>query len=333
MRPHDRKVENTPQDIAMAKKSRKDECAIPTKPSIDAIKQVAIEKPNHRHKEISEYVEWQCNKGRGRKKKIKVRHLEKIKAEVVFGREHIVWDVHTDEPSRWWVITAPTNLYSQELFPSLDYTLSFHVGVMARVGSRDAKNAPEGSKSRLRSTWRRWENATDAIDTATEPEDFQAIGVMCREALIELCKGLQNEVIVPPDVERPKSSDVTNWSALIAAHYAGGARNAHIRSYLRTATKETWQLASWLTHSASASLHEAHMVLDATFNAISMITTAVMNFEAGAPESCPICKSYRIVPVFEPDMNLDPPYINVCEACDWNSYDGAQEGSEKRGNE
>jgi hypothetical protein len=32
----------------------------------------------------------------------------------------------TDE-GRWWVITNLTNLYSQTHFPSLDYTLSFHI--------------------------------------------------------------------------------------------------------------------------------------------------------------------------------------------------------------
>jgi hypothetical protein len=45
------------------------------------------------------------------------------------------WDVHTTG-DRYWVITNPTNLYSQQLFPSMDYTLSFHVGVTARMVAR-----------------------------------------------------------------------------------------------------------------------------------------------------------------------------------------------------
>ncbi len=52
------------------------------------------------------------------------------------GRDHDVWDVHTDK-DRWWVVTNPTNLYSQTLMPSLDYTLSFDVGLMARNGRLD----------------------------------------------------------------------------------------------------------------------------------------------------------------------------------------------------
>jgi hypothetical protein len=39
---------------------------------------------------------------------------------------------------------SPTKLYSQHYFPSLDFTLSFHIGVMARVIAlqRGAPNDP-----------------------------------------------------------------------------------------------------------------------------------------------------------------------------------------------
>lgn len=169
------------------------ECHSQNKPvPLAAIQKGVLAEPDHQSKEIVEYVQWQLNKGSD--KENKVTHLEKIKSEVVFGTEHVVWDVHTDEPGRWWVITSPTNLYSQVEFPSLDYTLSFHVGVMARVASRDAKKAPDQRKERLRSTWRRWENAAESLDQAEEREDFQSIGMMCRETLIELVKSLQHEV-------------------------------------------------------------------------------------------------------------------------------------------
>ena len=35
-----------------------------------------------------------------------------------------------------FVYNPLTNLYSQRHFPSLDYTLSFHIGLMARLRSR-----------------------------------------------------------------------------------------------------------------------------------------------------------------------------------------------------
>src|SRR3546814_16380702 len=87
------------------------------------------------------YIEWQWNKKReheleetGNTELVEefVQHAEKIKTERVMGTDYSVWDVHTNL-NRWWVITNPTNLYSQVLMPSLDYTLSFHIGLMARV--------------------------------------------------------------------------------------------------------------------------------------------------------------------------------------------------------
>ena len=72
-----------------------------------------------------------------------VIHLERVASERVFGTKHDVWDVHTDK-GRWWVLTDPTNLYSQRDFPSLDYILSFHVGLIARLASKDNRKSASG---------------------------------------------------------------------------------------------------------------------------------------------------------------------------------------------
>ncbi len=287
--------------------------------SLAAIQKGAIQEPEHQRDQIAEYVEWQVNKGTDNNHK--VVHLERMKSETVFGTEHVVWDVHTNEPGRWWVITEPTNLYSHHEFPSLDYTLSFHIGVTARVASRDAKTAPATRRDRLRSVWRRWENAVDAIDTAREAEDFQAVGMKCRETLVDLAKALQRNVEVPEGQEKPKAADFVGWFTLISQHYARGQRNEHIRSYLKVNSKETWQLVNWLTHTSKASPHEAHLAIDATSNLLGMTTLVVMHAEALPPTTCPTCNSYRVVAVYEPDLGLDPPYVNLCESCGWNSYE------------
>lgn len=272
-----------------------------------------------RKKDIIEYVEGQLNKGAGIEQR--VTHLEKFKSEVVFGEEHVAWDVHTDEPGRWWVITGLTNLYSQKEFPSLDYTLSFHIGVTARVTSRQAKQAPDELKDRFRSTWRRWENAAEALDESKEPEDFQAIGMMCRETLLELIKSLQHEIPASTEDKKPKAADFVGWSELIVAHFTAGQRNKHIRSYLKTSAKESWHLVNWLTHTSKASLYEAHLAHDATASLLSIFSIVAVKGEGAAPETCPKCKSYRVVSVFQPDLGLENPYVNFCESCDWNTYD------------
>lgn len=282
-----------------------------------AVRRLALKEPDHQREAISEYVEWQVNKGA--ETDYKVIHLERIKAEVVLGTEYVAWDVHTDEPGRWWVITSPTNLYSQQEFPSLDYTLSFHVGVMARVGARDAKKAPASQKDRLRSTWRRWETAAGAIDFAREAEDFQAVGMRCRETLVSLAKTLQKDVKLPAAVEAPKAADFLGWFPHITDHFARGPRNERIRSYLKAAARATWQLVNWLTHTSKANLYEAHLALDATSNLLGLTTMAVMQAESDVPQTCPECSSYRMASVYEPELGLEPPYVSLCESCGWNN--------------
>lgn len=302
----------------MPKKS-KTPCTIPETPTIEAMQHVAFQEPDHERDEVAEYVEWQSNKSE--KKKISVTYLERIKSETVFGTEHVAWDVHTDEPSRWWVITGPTNLYSQELFPSLDYTFSLHVGLMARVSSRDAKRAPSRDGRRLRAAWRRWETATEALDNAKEAEDFQAVGMRCRETLVALVKSLQKAVVVPAGEDSPKAADVKGWFKYIALHYAPGSRNEHVRSYLRSTSAETWQIVSWLTHTSTAGLHEAQLALDATSSLLTITSRVVMKSEAQTPASCPTCGSYRIAAIFDPEIPRDPPYLSLCQLCGWHDLD------------
>lgn len=302
--------------------TRKSECTIPHTASVDAIRSVTLPEPDHQRQEIVEYVEWQINKGADSDNK--VVHLERIKSEVVMGTEHVAWDVHTNEPSRWWVVTGPTNLYSQEQFPSLDYTLSFHVGVMARVASRDAKKAPQTIKDRLRGTWRRWETAVESLDLAKEAEDFQAVGMRCRETLVSLAKALQKQTPPAKGTEPPKSADFLAWMSLILDHHASGSRNEHIRSFLKNSSKDTWQLVNWLTHTSRASLHEALLALDATSNLLGMMSRVVIRAEAAPPLTCPKCGSYRVASVYEPDLDLDPPYVNLCESCGWDNTSAAE---------
>jgi hypothetical protein len=51
-----------------------------------------------------------------------------------------------------------------------------------------------------------------------------------------------------------------------------------------------------------------------------MPLAAIIQAESEAPQTCPACNSYRIVAVYEPDLDLDPPYVSLCESCGWSSY-------------
>jgi hypothetical protein len=89
-----------------------------------------IKRSKHDERDVREYVESQVTSE-------KVTHLEKIKTEHLRTRALDAWDVRTTR-GRYWVITNPANLYSQKLFPSLDFTISFHIGVIERVFARQA---------------------------------------------------------------------------------------------------------------------------------------------------------------------------------------------------
>jgi len=103
-----------------------------------------------------------------------VLHLEKVASERIFGRQHDVWDVHTDK-ERWWVVTGPTNLYSQTLMPSLDYTLSFHIGLMARVAAHRGPEGSEAEQEFLRVTNRKMVQASEHLIKLTKRKSFRRL--------------------------------------------------------------------------------------------------------------------------------------------------------------
>lgn len=139
-----------------------------------------MESPEHERRAIVRYFELESGT------EAKVEHAEKVASERIFDRRHDVWDVHASD-GRWWVITEPTNLYAQDQFPGMDYALSFHLGVTTRVFARQAREArvsTEEQRDRLATSWRRFEQAGEALDQADEAEEFQAVGMRCREALL-----------------------------------------------------------------------------------------------------------------------------------------------------
>jgi hypothetical protein len=283
-----------------------DECTIPPAIPKHVLSTLVMSSPRSK-KAIADYVEVQARE--------KVLHTEKIKTEYVLGHDYECWDVHTNK-DRYWVVTDPTNLYSHDLFPSLDYTLSFHIGVTTRMmhSSRGAPN--KAHKSRFMVMWRKWEQAADALDTAEEAEDFQAVGMRCRETLIQMARALAKPNMVPHGEAAPKRSDLVNWSSLIANTVASGQHNDAIRGHLKAMAKSTWELANWLTHTSGAKRIDAIFVIDATHTVLDTFGTAMIRHESGSPEQCPECGSYSVEVEFDPDLMPDP-YFSLCGHCGW----------------
>jgi hypothetical protein len=297
------------------------ECTIPGPVSMAVLRVTETKSPDHEKKEIAEYVEWQAKRDNE-----KVLHLEKIKTEATLNGKMDVWDVHTDK-SRYWVITNPTYLYSQELFPGLDYTLSFHVGVTTRMmASREAFERNDLA-NKLTPAFRQWQQAAEAFDLADEAEEFQAVGARCREALTTFSRTVGSDEFVPEGETRPKDSDFVHWSELIANRVAGGSGSKEIRGYLKSLSKSTWDLVSWLTHAKNAVQFDAHMTVDATETVLSAFRSALTRYERGIPDRCPKCNSYKMGSAFEPELGIDPPYVVICNSCGWNDFDEKTAGT------
>ena len=179
---------------------RKDsECVVPG-PAIppSELHKYLSESDPHSAQDIARYVEIEASDE-------KVLHVEKVKSEVILGDPHEVWDVHTDK-NRWWVITPLTNLYPQAHFQSLDYTLSFHVGLMTRLRSR-----PQGPDSDdptpFDEVFRRQEQAEKHLEAAVEAEDYQSVGMQLRECLISLVGAVRRRVERKPQAEIPQDAN------------------------------------------------------------------------------------------------------------------------------
>lgn len=284
-----------------------DECIIPPRLPPSVLSTLVLGRDPLQERQIREYVEIEAQDD--------VIHAEKVTTEHLRGRKLDVWDVHTTR-ERFWVITSPTNLYPHSLFQSLDFTITVHVGLGERMYARQEQAGGGEGARRLAPAWRQWQQAGDALDRADEAEDFQAVGMRCRQCLLELLRAVADDGMVPEGVERPKLDSFPQWSELIANTIARGKSADRVRGYLKTIAREGWQLVQWLTHASDAVRLDAMIAIDATQHILVVYSAALARFEAGTPDRCPHCSSYRVTQDYRPGP--DPPYVTVCESCGWN---------------
>jgi hypothetical protein len=267
--------------------------------------------------DISQYVELEAE-GES------VRHVEKVKEESILGEVYDVWDVTTDK-DRWWVITNPTNLYSQRHFPSLDYTLSFHVGLMMRMASRP-RGAESDDPSPFDDVFRRQEQAKRRFDIAVEPEDYQAVGVQLRECLVSLIGGLRRRVPIDPGPERPQDANFIAWSALLMGELCRGHHNKELRQYLKGTAEDTWQLVNWLVHDRGANKTASGIAIHGCDTVVGHFIQVLEREREDRTAQCPLCKSRRLRTHFDPSLGPDGDYYTTCGACGWSSHPGARDG-------
>jgi len=277
----------------------------------------AVDSDPHSEMDIARYLEIEASDE-------VVQHVERIKREIVLGEAYDIWDVITDQ-GRWWVITNLTNLYSQKHFPSLDYTLSFHIGLMTRLKNRsgriDAKDP-----SPFDEVLRRGEQARDRHESAIEIEGYQAVGMLLRESLISLTNALRRHTEIPTEVERPQDSNFNGWTDILMNQLCAGGSNKELRQHLKNTAKETWQLVNWLTHTRSANKTASSIAIHACQTIIGYFIQVLERSRIDKTEQCPICKSRDIRTHYDIYIPPDGDYYVSCGVCDWTNHPGAAEG-------
>ncbi len=300
-----------------------DECVVPPPLEKTQLLDLILGQNEHEVQEIIDYVEWQCNKkreGQSEEERAtdtpeeRVEHAEKVKTERVYGDDYDVWDVHTNL-NRWWVISSPTNLYSQELMPSLDYTLSFHIGLMARVHANRELKQDDTSSEMLLVTSRKILQAQEAFDAADEAEEFQAVGMLCREVLTTFVREIIDAGMLADLADPPKTSDFQAWAEQVIGARAAGASAEYVRGYLNAVCKKGWQLVNWLTHAKNATRDDARLALASTEGIVDELTMLVLRSLAHAPEQCGRCGSFKITVTWRPGEGENGEYVAQCDVC------------------
>jgi hypothetical protein len=243
--------------------------------------------------------------------------LQKVYSERLHGTTYDIWDVHTDK-ERWWVITNPTNLYSQSQFPNMDLALTFHVGLSIRIPRSGRSDLSDLNVEPLMAAWRALDQAREAVLVAREIEDYQALGVRCRECLLDTVHAMQEFVAAPVGADLQVSNFLA-WAELIADASLAGRNQKARRRLLKSTARECWEFVNWLTHARNSHFNDVEAAIEATEQTLGLFTTACIRHLRGVPDACPSCASQRLAPErgflsTKPDRLYERP---VCQACGW----------------
>ncbi|MBB4587921.1 gamma-glutamylcyclotransferase (GGCT)/AIG2-like uncharacterized protein YtfP [Rhizobium leguminosarum] len=259
--------------------------------------------------EVREYFEWQASD-------LEVTFMQKVYSEAVLNTRHDVWDIHTNK-DRWWVITGGTNLYSQEQFPNMDLALTFHIGLMLRIPRTEKQQKDDLRILPFGPVFEKMEESGTAVTQAHNLSDYQAVGVRCREALLELI-GVAQDAAMWTETP-PQRANFRAWTEIICNDLLPGDTNKERRGALKSALESAWTFSNWLTHAKSATWIDAEMAHSLIQHAIGMATSWILRELRGVPEACPNCGSPHLQP--EHGENTDAPGIlwerPRCADCGW----------------
>ena len=107
-----------------------------------------------------------------------------------------------------------------------------------------------------------------AIETATREEDFQGVGLLCREVLISLAQAVYvTERHPTSDGVEPSETDAKRMLEAYLMHELAGGRNEAARRHAKAAL----DLANDLQHRRTAGFRDAALCAEATSAVVNLI--------------------------------------------------------------
>lgn len=272
--------------------------------------------------DVKNYVEWQ-SQGKCTVLSAKTeQHFDDLGVDVY------VWNVKTDTDGDWWVVegdTVPMNLYSQSAYYfGADEVYSFHMGLMQRMSAAQDEYNPEDFVNGVTldaeiapQLFRKLKSVAALIDTAKEIENFQAIGVQCRETLIELGNHIYNPMMAGSG-EQPQASNFKRKSELFIQFYLKGSENSDYRNIIKKLTEATWDYANKITHSRSATYYEVSTCVTLCISLVGVYENILQKvFDPLSQYHCSICQSKKLSIVgddSDEDGIVQKLYLH-CEEC------------------
>ena len=154
------------------------------------------------------------------------------------------------------------------------------------------------------STWSKVEHslaeAERQIEEASSEEQFQAIGLLCRETLISLGQVVYNPVSHrTPDGVEPSKTDAKRMLEAYIQHELSGSENQAARKWARASL----DLANELQHKRTATFRDAALCLEAT-KAVVRLIGVVSGYRLETLMS-PFEKVKRVMPELIREMKED----------------------------
>ncbi|MCB0197413.1 MAG: hypothetical protein KDJ65_36030 [Anaerolineae bacterium] len=112
------------------------------------------------------------------------------------------------------------------------------------------------------------EKIIHSLEIAKNEEDFQTVGLLCREAIISLAQAVYNpEFHLSLDGVNPSETDAKRMLENFIAAELAGSSNEELRKY----AKNAYQLAVLLQHKRTANFRQAALCVEATRSLINII--------------------------------------------------------------